>query len=419
MQITDKLEIVSVAEIKPDEHNARKHSDEQIMELRRSLREFGFVNPLLIDKDKKIIAGHGRLTAAIAEGMTAVPCIFVEHLTEAQRRAYLIADNRLAEHATWDIAQLNEELKFLDDLGFDVSITGFELPELEQEAVDDGYEPELPATPKSQEGQVYRLGRHRLMCGDSTSAEDVARLMDGAQADMLLTDPPYNVDYKGKTKQELTIENDAQSDDAFLEFLVKAFTNAQEHMKPGAVFYIWHADSNGYVFRAAVQEAGLTVRQCLIWVKNSMVMGRQDYQWKHEPCLYGWKDGAGHSWFSDRSQTTVLEFDKPSRNGEHPTMKPVAIFEYQMLNNTKGGDIVLDSFAGSGTTVIAAEKNGRVAHLMELDPRYCDVIIKRWQDFTGKAATLEGDGRTFNEIAGVVSSDDPANTDPTAEPNHP
>jgi len=195
MQITDKFEIVPIAEIKPDEHNARKHSDEQIMLLRRSLREFGFVNPLLIDKDKKIIAGHGRLTAAIAEGVTAVPCIFVEHLTEAQRRAYLIADNRLAEHATWDINLLNEELKFLDDLGFDVTITGFDLPELVQEAEDDGYEPELPATPKSTEGQIYLLGHHRLMCGDSTEAEHVALLMDSAQADLLLTDPPYNVDY--------------------------------------------------------------------------------------------------------------------------------------------------------------------------------------------------------------------------------
>ena len=256
MQITDKFEIVPVAEIKPDERNARKHSDEQITELRRSLREFGFVNPLLIDKNKKIIAGHGRLAAAVAEGMSAVPCIFVEHLTEAQRRAYMLADNRLAEHATWDIGILNEELKFLDDLGFDITITGFDMPEDETEAVDDGYEPELPAIPQSKIGQIYRLGRHRLMCGDSTEAADVALLMDGAQADMLLTDPPYNVDYKGKTKEELTIENDAQSDDEFRDFLVKAFTNAQENMKPGAVFYIWHADSNGYAFRAAAKEGG-------------------------------------------------------------------------------------------------------------------------------------------------------------------
>lgn len=388
MQITDKFEIVPVAEITPDTRNARKHSDEQIKELRRSLREFGFVNPLLIDKDKKVIAGHGRLMAAIAEGMSAVPCVYVEHLTEAQRRAYMLADNRLAEHATWDSALLSEELKFLDDLGFDVTVTGFDLPETEQQAVDDGYEPELPKVAKSKVGQVYRLGRHRLLCGDSTNPEHVVLLMDGAQADMLLTDPPYNVDYKGKTKDELTIENDSQSDESFHSFLVKAFANAQEHMKPGAVFYVWHADSNGYNFRSAVQEAGLTVRQCLIWVKNSMVMGRQDYQWKHEPCLYGWKDGAGHLWASDRKQTTILEFDRPTRSKEHPTMKPIPLFDYQMQNNTKGGDIVLDLFGGSGTSIMAAEQNGRTCYMAEYDPRYVDVIIDRWGKFTGEAAVL-------------------------------
>ncbi len=388
MQITDKFEIVPVAKITPDARNARKHSDEQIKELRRSLREFGFVNPLLIDKDKKVIAGHGRLIAAIAEGMTAVPCVYVEHLSEAQRRAYMLADNRLAEHATWDSALLTDELKFLDDLGFDVTVTGFELPKPEQEAVDDGYEPELPKVAKSKVGQMYRLGRHRLLCGDSTNPEHVALLMDGALADMLLTDPPYNVDYKGKTKDELTIENDSQSDESFKDFLVKAFANAQEHMKPGAVFYVWHADSNGFIFRSAVQEAGLTVRQCLIWVKNSMVMGRQDYQWKHEPCLYGWKDGAGHLWASDRKQTTILEFDRPTRSKEHPTMKPIPLFDYQMQNNTKGGDIVLDLFGGSGTSIIAAEQNGRTCYMAEYDPRYVDVIIDRWEKFTGETAVL-------------------------------
>lgn len=216
---------------------------------------------------------------------------------------------------------------------------------------------------------------------------------------MWLTDPPYNVAYEGKTKNALRIENDSMSDEAFRQFLRDAYTAADAVMKPGAVFYIWHADSEGYNFRGAAKDAGWKVRQCLIWKKQTMVMGRQDYHWKHEPCLYGWKEGAGHLWAADRKQTTILEFDRPSRNGEHPTMKPVALFEYQMLNNTKGGDKVLDSFGGSGTTMIAAEKNGRHACLMELDPRYCDVIVRRWQAFTGKAATLEGDGRTFDEIA--------------------
>ena len=215
---------------------------------------------------------------------------------------------------------------------------------------------------------------------------------------MLLTDPPYNVAYEGATKEKLTIQNDNMGNDQFRQFLRDAFVTADLMMKAGAVFYIWHADSEGYNFRGACTDAGWKVRQCLIWKKSSLVMGRQDYHWKHEPCLYGWKDGAGHLWAADRKQTTILEFDKPSRNGEHPTMKPVALFEYQLLNNTKGGDIVLDLFGGSGTTLIAAQKNGRIAQLMELDPKYCDVIIKRWQDFTGKIATHAETGKPFAEV---------------------
>jgi site-specific DNA-methyltransferase (adenine-specific) len=215
---------------------------------------------------------------------------------------------------------------------------------------------------------------------------------------MWLTDPPYNVAYEGKTKDALTIKNDSMGDSEFRQFLRDCYVAADAVMKPGSVFYIWHADSEGYNFRGAANDAGWKVRQCLVWKKQTMVMGRQDYHWKHEPCLYGWKDGAGHLWASDRKQTTILEFDRPSRNGDHPTMKPVALFEYQMLNNTKGSDLVLDSFGGSGTTLIAAEKNGRVARLMELDPKYCDVIVKRWQDFTGKKATLESTGQLFDEV---------------------
>lgn len=212
---------------------------------------------------------------------------------------------------------------------------------------------------------------------------------------MLLTDPPYNVAYEGGTKEKLTIQNDSMGDDQFRQFLRDAFVTANTVMKKGAVFYIWHADTEGYNFRGACNDAGLNVRQCLIWKKSSLVMGRQDYHWKHEPCLYGWKEGAGHLWATDRKQTTILEFDKPSRNGEHPTMKPVGLFEYQMLNNTKGGDIVLDLFGGSGTTIIAAEKNGRYGYLMELDPKYCDVIVQRWQEFTGQTATLESTGEPY------------------------
>lgn len=223
--------------------------------------------------------------------------------------------------------------------------------------------------------------------------------MNGDQADVWLTDPPYNVAYEGKTKESLKIQNDSMSDENFRQFLVDAYSVANEHIKCGAVFYIWHADSEGFNFRAAAKDAGWQIRQCLIWKKQTMVLGRQDYQWQHEPCLYGWKDGASHLWASDRKQTTVLEFNKPTRNGSHPTMKPVELFEYCLLNNTKGGDMVLDSFGGSGTTLIAAEKNNRIARLMELDPKYCDVIVKRWQEFTGKKATLESTSEQFDELA--------------------
>ena len=243
------------------------------------------------------------------------------------------------------------------------------------------------------------MGKHRVMCGSSTSIETVEALCAGQAVDMWLTDPPYNVAYTGKTKDALKIENDSMSDGDFRQFLADAYIAADAVMKAGAVFYIWHADLEGFNFRGAAMDAGWQVRQCLIWKKQTLVMGRQDYHWKHEPCLYGWKEGAGHLWAADRKQTTILEFDRPSRSGEHPTMKPVALFEYQMLNNTKGGDIILDSFGGSGTTLIAAEKNGRIARIMELDPKYVDVIVKRWQEFTGRKATLEATGATFEEIA--------------------
>lgn len=229
------------------------------------------------------------------------------------------------------------------------------------------------------------------MCGDSTVIDDVEKLMDGELADLLITDPPYNVDYEGGTKEKLKIINDKQSDENFKEFLTDAFTAADMSMKPGAVFYIWHADSEGLNFRQACKDAGWTVRQCLIWNKNSMVMGRQDYQWKHEPCLYGWKDGAGHLWASDRKQVTVIDYAKPQRNDIHPTMKPVGLFDYQIKNNTKGGDIVLDLFGGSGTTIMACEQDGRRGYVMELDPRYVDAIIKRWENFTGEKAVLIND----------------------------
>ena len=392
----------------PYARNSRTHSDEQVAQIAASIREFGWTNPVLVDGDNGIIAGHGRVLAARKMGMAEVPCIELAHLSEAQKKAYIIADNKLALNAGWDNELLALEFGELQELGFDLDLTGFDADEVEalmpvevpEGMTDDDAVPEVPAEPVTKLGDVWLLGKHRVMCGDSTSIEALEQLCGGQLVDMWLTDPPYNVAYEGKTKDALTIKNDSMGDDQFRQFLRDCYVAADAVMKPGAVFYIWHAPSEGYNFLGAAKDAGWTVRQCLIWKKSSLVLGRQDYHWKHEPCLYGWKDGAGHLWAADRKQTTVLEFDKPQRNGEHPTMKPVALFEYQLLNNTKGGDIVLDSFGGSGTTLIAAEKNGRVARLMELDPKYCDVIVRRWQDFTGKQATLESDGRTFAEVQG-------------------
>jgi site-specific DNA-methyltransferase (adenine-specific) len=392
MQIIER----KIEDLIPYVNNSRTHSDAQVAQIAASIKEFGWTNPILVDGDKGIIAGHGRLLAARKLGHTQVPTIELKHLTAAQRKAYVIADNQLALNAGWDTTLLTLELQELQKLDFDLELLGFDPRELdkllEPEQVDgltdEDAVPEVPKEPKTKLGDIYQLGNHRLMCGDSCSVTDMEKLCDGQLVDMWLTDPPYNVAYEGKTKDALKIQNDSMGDDQFRQFLRDAYVTADTVMKPGAVFYIWHADSEGYNFRGAAQDAGWKVRQCLIWKKSTMVMGRQDYHWKHEPCLYGWKEGAGHLWATDRKQTTILEFDKPSRNGEHPTMKPVALFEYQMLNNTKGSDIVLDSFGGSGTTMLAAEKNGRKAYLMELDPKYCDVIVKRWEDFTGKQAEL-------------------------------
>ncbi len=406
MKLPDTLEAIQIDALIPYARNSRTHSDAQVAQIAASIKEFGFTNPVLIDSNGGIIAGHGRVLAARKLGLTDVPCIRLDHLTDAQKRAYVIADNRLALNSGWDMEMLKVEFADLQELGFDLELTGFDLDEIKELLAPVGTEgltdpddaPPLPENPRTVPGDIWVMGKHRLLCGDSTSVSDLEKLTDGQLVDMWLTDPPYNVAYEGKTKDALKIKNDEMGDDQFRQFLRDAYTAADMVMKPGAVFYIWHADSEGYNFRGAAQDAGWKVRQCLIWKKSSMVMGRQDYHWKHEPCLYGWKEGAGHLWAADRKQTTILEFEKPSRNGEYPTMKPVALFEYQLLNNTKGGDQVLDSFGGSGTTLIAAEKNGRVARLMELDPKYCDVIVKRWQDFTGKIATHAETGEPFAEV---------------------
>lgn len=411
-----KLEMWAVDRLVPYERNARTHSPEQVAQIAASIQEFGFTNPILVAADAGILAGHGRLAAAKDMGLAEVPVIVLDHLSAEQRRAYVLADNKLALNAGWDEELLATELQELQLAEFDLSLLGWSdeeladlLPGVEQldpEGMGDGDAvPEPPAEPVTKPGDVWLLGNHRVMCGDSTVITDVERLMDGGLADLLLTDPPYNVAVVGgnhslspeerKKQGGLVIENDSMSDEDFRQFLRDVYSAADAVIKPGGVFYIWHADSEGYNFRGAARDVGWQVRQCLVWNKNSLVMGRQDYHWKHEPCLYGWKEGAGHYWGSDRSQTTVLDFNRPSRNGEHPTMKPVELFQYQLENSTKRGDLVLDLFGGSGTTAIAAEQTSRQARLMELDPRYCDVIVKRWQEFTGKTATLESTGEPF------------------------
>ena len=389
-----QIEQIEVSKLIPYAKNSRTHDDAQVAQIAASIKEFGWTNPILVDGEKGIIAGHGRLMAARKLGMDKVPVIELKDMTDAQKRAYVIADNKLALNAGWDNDFLTLELKDLEDEGFDLSLTGFDEKELDallnviegtEGLTDEDAVPEVPEEPKTKLGDIYILGNHRLMCGDSTSIDAVEKLTDGL-VDILVTDPPYNVNYEGSNG--LKIQNDSMGDEQFRQFLRDAFVAADAVMKQGAVFYIWHADVEGYNFRGACKDAGWKVRQCLIWNKDSLVMGRQDYHWKHEPCLYGWKDGAAHLWASDRKQSTIIECKKPKKNDMHPTMKPVELMEYQILNNTKGQDLVLDLFGGSGSTMIACEKLGRKARLMELDPKYCDVIVKRWEDFTGKKAVL-------------------------------
>jgi len=404
-----KIEHVNIESLIPYAMNSRTHSDDQVAKIAASIKEFGFNNPVLIDDENTIIAGHGRVMAARKIGLKDIPCVKLSHLSPAQRKAYIIADNRLALDAGWDMEILKAEFSALDELDFDISLTGFSSEEItdmfadkNSGLTDQDDVPEIKKETVVKAGDIWVLGNHRLMCGDATSKDDIKKLCV-ADVDMWLTDPPYNVAYEGGTKDKLKIVNDSMADDKFRKFLSQSYIAADAVMKAGAVFYIWHADSEGFNFRSAAIDAGWKVRQCIIWNKSSIVLGRQDYQLKHEPCLYGWKDGASHLWASDRKQTTILEFDKPSRSAVHPTMKPVELFEYQMLNNTKGGDIILDSFCGSGTTLIAAEKNGRRCFAMELDPIYCDVIIRRWQDFTGKKSINEATGNEFTEMTDGAS----------------
>lgn len=392
-----QIRMVNLSALHPYEKNPRKN-EEAVPYVAESIKQFGFKVPIIIDRDFVIVAGHTRYKAARKLKMEEVPCIVADDLTEEQIKAFRLADNKVAEKAEWDFDLLNEELDAL--LDFDMTSFGFEdVLEEEKEAVDDDFDPEPPEEPQAKLGDLYQLGRHRLLCGDSTSITDVEKLMGDQKADLLLTDPPYNValgmggsvDEARKRHRRvdgLVIMNDKMENDEFRQFLTTVFSNAKLVMKEGASYYIWHADNEGYNFRGAMMDAGFQLRQTLIWKKQSITLGRQDYQWIHEPCLYGWNDGAGHAWYSDRKQSTVMCFDRPTKSALHPTMKPIPLFDYQIKNSSKAGDNVLDLFGGSGTTAIACEQNGRNAFLMELDPRYVDVIVKRWEEFTGEKAVL-------------------------------
>ena len=318
--------------------------------------------------------------------ITEIPCIIADDLSDEQVKAFRLIDNKAAELASWDIDLLNLELENIKDI--DMELFNFEISNILDNVVDDEYEVELPEDPKTKNGNIYKLGNHYLMCGDSTNPDDVKKLMNNQLADLIVTDPPYNVNYEGKTDDNLKIMNDNMEDNQCYSFLESAFINLYNSVKDGGSIYVFHADTEGLNFRKAMMSSGFKLAECLVWVKNAFVMGRQDYHWKHEPVLYGWKPGASHYFINDRSQSTVLEFDNPIRNEEHPTMKPIDLIAYLINNSSKKDEIVLDLFGGSGTTMIACEQTNRKAFIMELDPRYCDVIVDRWEKFTNQKAEL-------------------------------
>lgn len=412
MRTTTEMKLVPIGRLVPYINNARTHSPEQINKLRSSLREFGFINPVIIDRDYGVIAGHGRILAAKEEGITEVPCVFADYLTEAQKKAYIIADNRMAMDAGWDEELLRVEIEALQAEAFDVSLTGFdpsEIDDLFKENLKDGLhdddfdiEAELKKPTFTKAGDVWTLGRHRLVCGDSTKRETYDILMDGKKANLVLTDPPYNVNYEGTAGK---IKNDHMANDAFYQFLLDAFTNMEAVMADDASIYVFHADTEGLNFRRAFADAGFYLSGCCIWKKNSLVLGRSPYQWIHEPVLFGWKKSGKHAWYAGRKETTVWEYDKPKKNADHPTMKPIALLAYPIMNSSMTNALVLDPFGGSGSTLIACEQSERTCYTVELDEKYCDVIVKRYIEQVGSAedVTVLRDGVTlrFDEVSTV------------------
>lgn len=399
----EKININSIIEY---ENNAKIHTEEQIEQICNSIREFGNNDPIAIDENNTIIEGHGRLYALKKLGFEEVDVIRLTHLNEQQKKAYILAHNNLTMTTGFDLEKLQLEIEEIID--FDMSDFGFEpfeplkgIEETEEqlEEVLSNIESEENKS-KVQRGDIFKLGKHTLMCGDSTDIESVKFLTGGGTVNLVVTDPPYNVNYEEKSKhivknkpnQRITngthtnIENDSMTDEEFFNFLKKVYVNMLEVLEEGGAYYVWYATSETINFLKALESAGSDFRQILIWNKNTFVLGRQDYQWKYEPCIYGWKEGASHNWYSDRSQTTVLDFNKPLRNAEHPTMKPVDLFKYLIQNSSKAGDKVLDLFGGSGTTLIACEELNRECFMMEYEPKYVEVIIKRYENLTGDKA---------------------------------
>ena len=414
--LADKIEQWPTAKLLPYARNARTHSDEQVAQIAASIAEFGFTNPILAGADGVIVAGHGRLAAAHKLGLALVPVVVLEHLSPTQRRALVIADNRIAENAGWDEAMLRIELVTLQDDDFDVSLTGFDADALAELLADedgsgdgeteDDAVPEITETPISRPGDVWLLAGHRLLCGDSTKAECFEQLLQGEQVDMVFTDPPYNVNYANTAKDKMRGTNRAilndNLGDGFYDFLLAALTPTIANCRGG--IYVAMSSSELDVLQSAFREAGGKWSTFVIWAKNTFTLGRSDYQRQYEPILYGWPEGATRHWCGDRDQSDVWQIKKPHKNDLHPTMKPVELVERAIRNSSRPGNVVLDPFGGSGTTLIAAEKSGRLARLIELDPKYVDVIVRRWQDWTGKQATRESDGLAFDDQAASDSS---------------
>ena len=393
MKSTKEMQLVPISKLIPYVNNARTHSPEQITKLRSSLREFGFVNPVIIDRDYNVIAGHGRLAAAKEEGITEAPCVFVDYLTDAQKKAYILADNRMAMDAGWDEELLRVEIEALQGENFDIGLTGFDEKELadlfgddtESQVKDDDYDltAALEKAAFVMRGDIWTVGRHRLMCGDATSPEDVSALMGDTKANLILTDPPYNVSFKSGSG--LTIQNDSMKNAEFYSFLLSAFKNMADHLEKGGSAYVFHADTEGLNFRKAFIDAGFHLAGCCIWVKDSLVLGRSDYQWQHEPVLYGFMQNGKHQWYSDRKQTTIWNFAKPKRNANHPTSRPLDLLGYPIGNSTQENAVVIDTFGGSGSTLMACEQMNRICYMMELDEKYASVILRRYVEDTGDA----------------------------------